>query len=155
MNNFEKWEERKRERMEKWRNQRLPLFLLRLRNEREGKGSEKMKKWKRERERIREGVDEILHTNVVTTIADSFRSLEQGFTVFKLGTLSSKATVTSKRCIVSKQFICQNLGFFYLKAYLLQFFHAKFQHFFFNWFSLYIIFRYTQIFLKSSNSYTK
>ena len=45
-------------------------------------------------------------------------------------TLSSKATDTSKRCIVSKRFIFQNLDFFYLKAYLLRFFHAKFQHFF-------------------------
>ena len=45
-------------------------------------------------------------------------------------TLSSKATVTSKRCIVWKRFIFQNSGFFYLKAYLLRFFHAKFQHFF-------------------------
>ena len=45
-------------------------------------------------------------------------------------TLSSKATDTSKRCIVSKRFIFHNLGFFYLKAYLLRFFHAKFQHFF-------------------------
>ena len=44
-------------------------------------------------------------------------------------TLSSKATDTSKRCIVSKQFIFHNLGLFYLKAYL-RFFYAKFQHFF-------------------------
>ena len=45
-------------------------------------------------------------------------------------TLSSKATDTSKRFIVSKRFIFQNSDFFYFKAYLLRFFHAKFQHFF-------------------------
>ena len=44
-------------------------------------------------------------------------------------TLSSKATVTSKRCIVWKLFIFQNSDFFYLRAYLLRFLHAKFQHF--------------------------
>ena len=31
---------------------------------------------------------------------------------------------------MSKRFIFQNSDFFYLKAYLLRFFHAKFQHFF-------------------------
>ena len=45
-------------------------------------------------------------------------------------TLSSKATDTSKRCIVSKRFIFQISDFFYLKAYLLRFFLAKFPHFF-------------------------
>ena len=40
-------------------------------------------------------------------------------------TLSSKATDTSKRCIVSKRFIFQNSDFFYLKAYLLRFFSSK------------------------------
>ena len=43
-------------------------------------------------------------------------------------TLSSKATDTSKRCIVSKRFIFQNSDFFYLKAYYLRLFHAKFHH---------------------------
>ena len=46
-------------------------------------------------------------------------------------------------------------GFFLSESIFTAVFSCKISAFFFNWFSLYIIFRYTQIFLKSSNSYTK
>lgn len=42
-------------------------------------------------------------------------------------TLSSKATATSKRCIAQELFTFHNPDLFYLIAYYLRFFHAKFQ----------------------------
>ena len=48
--------------------------------------------------------------------------------IFQGDTLSSKSTATNKRCIARKLFIFWNSVFFYLLAYYLRLFHAKFQH---------------------------